>query len=180
MKHSRSPCISAEISFSWKSYKSLISWKKSNLFPLFPFQSGSLAALPEAAVSTISRYEIKPSPSGRRCPSGRMRGFGKHSLQPYTCRLLRSTSHTWRVFNILSMDSAITPKASRRMTETTFQMRGVFFKAIHTFFRCLSNWVLSQWLYCNHQKIDFCPSVRMASLSKITVSTTSPCEKKPS
>jgi hypothetical protein len=33
------------------------------------------------------------------------------------------------VFNILSMDSAITPKASRRMTETTFQMRRVFFQS---------------------------------------------------
>ena len=100
-----------------------------------------------------------------------MRGSGKHSLQPHTHRLRRSTSHTWFGSNILSMDSAITPTASRRMTGTTFQMRGVFFKAIHTFFRCLSNCVLSQWLCCDHQKIYFCHSTRMNSLLKIAVLT---------
>ena len=55
--------------------------------------------------------------------------------------------------------------------ELHFKWEESFSKQFITFLRCLSNWVLSQWLCCDHQKIDFCPSIRMASLSKITVST---------
>ena len=57
-----------------------------------------------------------PSPQGRRCPSGRMRGGGKHGSQDLTHRLRRFLLTGGRGFKARSWILRLRLKAPRRMT----------------------------------------------------------------
>ena len=80
------------------------------LFSSFPECHSALrASLPEFAESNAKQSGEKPSPLGRRCPSGRMRGGGKHRFQALThCLQSFLLSRRARVHGSI-MDSATPP-----------------------------------------------------------------------
>ena len=64
----------------------------------------------------ISKIKGKPSPSGRRCPAGQVRGSVKVFFPGHHLFLLTDPPLLEGVGSFMTVDSATSPSASRRMT----------------------------------------------------------------
>ena len=123
-----------------------------NLFSSFPeCHSARRASLPGVAESTLSKSGEKPSPQGRRCPSGRMRGGETHGFQALTHRPSRPPSPGRQGFMAWSWILRLRLMAARRMTallegsKNQMGMMGVFSPV-------LVQQILLTWLYLPVQR----------------------------